>query len=206
MKQLTARQQQILEYIQAYAESNGMPPTRAEICTELGFRSPNAAEDHLKALARKGAIELLPGTSRGIRLPPVEAMPEAANDSLPIIGRVAAGSPILAAENHDGSADIAPGFFRPQADYMLRVQGDSMINAGILDGDLLAVHKTQQVKEGDIAVVRLDDEVTVKRWHRVNAGHVQLIAENEAYAPIEVREGEYNAEVEGIAVGVLRQH
>ena len=200
MKKLTARQQEILDYIQAYAADNGMPPTRAEIGGAMGFKSPNAAEDHLRALAQKGAIELIPGTSRGIRLP------EAANEGVPLIGQVAAGSPILASENLEKHLPIDPDMFRPRADFMLRVRGDSMIDAGIMDGDLLAVHKTQQIREGDIAVVRIDDEVTVKRWHRVSAGHVQLIAENPAYDPIDLREGDAAAEIEGLAVGLLRTH
>ena len=152
---LTPRQAQVLDLIRRHIEDTGYPPTRADIAQALGFKSPNAAEEHLKALARKGAIEMIPGTSRGIRLPE-EA-------GLPVVGRVAAGNPILAQENIEDHVAMPAGFFRPRADFLLRVQGDSMIDAGILDGDLLAVHRAPEAANGQIVVARVDDEVTVKR-------------------------------------------
>ena len=198
MDNLTKRQQQVLELIRRHIAETGYPPTRADIADELGFRSPNAAEEHLKALARKGAIEIIPGTSRGIRLP------EAAG--LPIVGRVAAGEPILAAEHIEDVCPIAPEFFKPRADYLLRVRGDSMVGAGIVDGDLLVVHKTSDAKNGDIVVARIEDEVTVKRLQKGRGrGVVHLIAENPAYAPIEVDLGSQAFTIEGLAVGVVRR-
>ena len=179
MQSLTARQSQVLELIRQYIIDTGYPPTRADIAAELGFKSPNAAEEHLKALARKGAIEMIPGTSRGIRLP------DDINSGLPIVGRVAAGNPILAEENIEDHIDMPAGFFRPRADYLLRVKGDSMIDAGILDGDLLAVHKTQHATNGQIVVARIEDEVTVKRFQRTRLrNQILLLPENPAYQPI----------------------
>lgn len=203
MKELTARQSEVLAYIREYMSDEGMPPTRAEIANKLGFRSANASEDHLKALARKGAIELIPGSSRGIKLPDNGA--EAANDGLAVIGKVAAGSPVLAVENVETHLSMDPGLFSPPADYLLRVEGDSMINIGIHDGDLLAVNRTPLANQGDIVVVRIDEEVTVKRWNRVSSDHIQLIAENDDYAPIELHSGEAEVNVEGKMVGVIRQ-
>ncbi len=199
MQDLTARQSQVLDLIRRHILDTGYPPTRADIATELGFKSPNAAEEHLKALARKGAIEMIPGTSRGIRLPePV---------GLPIVGRVAAGSPILAQEHIDDVCDLPGSFFRPRADYLLRVQGDSMINAGILDGDLLAVHKADDARDGEIIVARIDDEVTVKRLRRPRGrGRLVLLAENDAYEPIEVDLERHTFAIEGLSVGVIRRH
>jgi repressor LexA len=197
---LTARQAQILELIRQYISETGYPPTRAEIAKELGFKSANAAEEHLKALARKGAIEMIPGTSRGIRIA------ELADQGLPIVGRVAAGDPILAEENIEDRIDLPAGFFQPQADYLLRVRGDSMIDAGILDGDLLAVHKTQQVTNGQIVVARIDQEVTVKRFQRTKKrNQILLLPENEAYSPIEVDLANQAFAIEGLSVGVIRQ-
>jgi repressor LexA len=197
---LTARQAQILELIRQYISETGYPPTRAEIAKELGFKSANAAEEHLKALARKGAIEMIPGTSRGIRLP------ELLDQGLPIVGRVAAGDPILAEENIEDRIDLPAGFFQPQADYLLRVRGDSMIDAGILDGDLLAVHKTQQATNGQIVVARIDQEVTVKRFQRTKKrNQILLLPENEAYNPIEVDLAKQAFAIEGLSVGVIRQ-
>ena len=197
---LTARQAQILELIRQYISETGYPPTRAEIAKELGFKSANAAEEHLKALARKGAIEMIPGTSRGIRLP------ELFDQGLPIVGRVAAGDPILAEENIEDRIDLPAGFFQPQADYLLRVRGDSMIDAGILDGDLLAVHKTQQATNGQIVVARIDQEVTVKRFQRTKKrNQILLLPENEAYNPIEVDLANQAFAIEGLSVGVIRQ-
>ena len=197
---LTARQAQILELIRQYISETGYPPTRAEIAKELGFKSANAAEEHLKALARKGAIEMIPGTSRGVRLP------ELLDQGLPIVGRVAAGDPILAEENIEDRIDLPAGFFQPQADYLLRVRGDSMIDAGILDGDLLAVHKTQQATNGQIVVARIDQEVTVKRFQRTKKrNQILLLPENEAYNPIEVDLANQAFAIEGLSVGVIRQ-
>ncbi len=208
---LTDRQRQILELIQRHIRATGVPPTRAEIARALGFRSANAAEDHLRALARHGAIELTRGRSRGIRL--VEAaggedleVGAAGEGGLPVIGRVAAGSPILAAEHVEDRHRIDPGLFRPRADYLLRVRGSSMRDAGILDGDLLAVHATPQAESGQIVVARLGDEVTVKRLRRHArwTHRVQLLPENPAFEPIVVDLREQELVIEGIAVGVLR--
>ncbi len=199
-QKLTARQAEILELIRAHISDTGYPPTRADIARELGFKSPNAAEEHLKALARKGAIEIIPGTSRGIRLPDDET------PGIPIIGRVAAGQPLLATEHIEDRVELPPGFFRPHADYLLRVKGDSMTGVGILDGDLLAVHKTTDAANGQIVVARIDDEVTVKRLQRTrNRSKLLLIAENDAYDPIEVDLTEQSFAIEGLSVGVIRQ-
>ena len=192
---LTPRQQEILDFIKNTVEVLGAPPTRAEIAQAFGFASPNAAEDHLKALARKGAINLEPGSARGIRL--VEQL------GLPLIGSVAAGSPILAVENVQGRYALDSGMFSPRADFLLKVRGLSMIDAGILDGDLLAVHKTAEARDGQIVVARLDDDVTVKRLQR-RAGHIELIAENPDFAPIVVNPDEVQFAIEGIAVGLIR--
>ncbi|WP_394561883.1 transcriptional repressor LexA [Aquipseudomonas alcaligenes] len=203
MLKLTPRQSEILAFIKRCLEDNGYPPTRAEIAQELGFKSPNAAEEHLKALARKGAIEMTPGASRGIRIPGFEP---AANEEegLPVIGRVAAGAPILAQQNVEDSCKINPEFFRPKADYLLRVRGMSMKDIGILDGDLLAVHTTREVRNGQIVVARIDDEVTVKRFQR-DGNKVLLIAENPEFAPIEVNLEEQDLVIEGLSVGVIRR-
>ena len=201
MQTLTPRQSQVLELIRQYILDTGYPPTRADIAQELGFKSPNAAEEHLKALARKGAIEIIPGTSRGIRLP------DDLETGIPLVGRVAAGHPILAEENIEDRIDMPAGFFSPRADFLLRVRGDSMIEAGILDGDLLAVHKTQQATNGQIVVARIEDEVTVKRFQRTRRrNQILLLPENEAYQPIEVDLAEQAFAIEGLSVGVIRQH
>jgi repressor LexA len=189
---LTPRQQEILDFIRNSIEVLGAPPTRSEICAAFGFASPNAAEDHLKALARIGVINMEPGSARGIRL--VEQL------GLPLVGSVAAGSPILAVENQLGKVQIAPGLFQPRADYLLKVRGNSMIGIGMLDGDLLAVHKTSEARSGQIVVARIDDEVTVKRLKR-SRGRIELIAENPAYKPIVV---EGPLVIEGLAVGLIR--
>ncbi|HEX7036937.1 MAG TPA: transcriptional repressor LexA [Pseudomonadales bacterium] len=198
METLTPRQAQVLELIRRHIEETGYPPTRADIARALGFRSPNAAEEHLKALARKGAIEMIPGTSRGIRLPEPPG--------LPVVGRVAAGNPILAQENIEDHVDIPGGFFRPRADFLLRVRGDSMQGAGILDGDLLAVHKTPEAANGQIVVARVDDEVTVKRLQRTRQRHrILLLPENPDYEPIEVDLTDRPFHIEGLGVGVIRR-
>ena len=195
---LTNRQAQVLDLIKQYIADTGYPPTRADIARELGFKSPNAAEEHLKALARKGAIEMIPGTSRGIRLPD--------DGGLPVVGRVAAGSPILATEHIEDRVELPAGFFQPRADFLLRVHGDSMKDVGILDGDLLAVHKTPEAANGQIVVARIDDEVTVKRFQRTRArSKVLLLPENEDYEPIEVDLKERPFQIEGLSVGVIRQ-
>lgn len=203
MAKLTLRQEQVLMLIKQNIEETGYPPTRAEIATSLGFKSANAAEEHLRALARKGAIEMVPGASRGIRLPADESQ----NDpGIPIVGRVAAGSPILAQEHVQDYCEMPREFFQPSADYFLEVHGDSMIDVGIFDGDLLAVHQTQQVSNGQIVVARIGDEVTVKRFQRGNNSNtVELIAENPDYAPIIVDLTQETFAIEGLSVGVVRR-
>ena len=198
MLKLTPRQEQVLALVRQYIDDTGYPPTRAEISRQLGFKSANAAEEHLKALARKGAIEMVPGASRGIRLPE--------NPGLPIIGRVAAGAPVLAEANIEDYCEVSGGLFRPAADYFLRVTGDSMINAGIHNGDLLAVHSTPEARDGSIVVARIEDEVTVKRLRRGRARHlVRLEAENPDYSTIEVDLRDTDFVIEGLSVGVIRQ-
>jgi repressor LexA len=194
---LTARQSQILDLIRGYIADEGCPPTRAEIANILGFRSPNAAEDHLRALQRKGYIEIVAGSSRGIRL--VDEDP-----GLPVVGRVAAGEPILAEQHIEDYQQLEPGLFRPRADYLLRVHGDSMKDAGILDNDLLAVHSTQQAENGQIVVARIDEEVTVKRFRR-RGSIVRLLPENPDYEPIRIDLKDQPLVIEGLAVGVLRK-
>ncbi len=198
MEKLTARQQQVLDLIRRHIDDTGFPPTRADIARELGFKSANAAEEHLKALARKGAIEVIPGASRGIRLPE--------SSGIPIVGRVAAGSPVLAEEHIEDYCDLPASFFKPAADYFLTVQGDSMIDVGILDGDLLAVHSTPVARTGEIVVARIDDEVTVKRLAKSGQKHiVELLPENPDYEPIRVDLREQAFAIEGLSVGVLRR-
>ena len=198
MDKLTQRQQQVLDIIRQHIDQTGYPPTRADIARELGFKSANAAEEHLKALARKGVIEIIAGASRGIRLPE--------NPGLPIIGRVAAGNPVLAQEHIEDHCAIPADFFRPAADYLLRVTGDSMQDVGILDGDLLAVHRTAEARNGDIVVARIDDEVTVKRFRRGSSRHlIELQAENPDYAPILVDLRTQAFAIEGLSVGILRR-
>jgi repressor LexA len=199
MRPLTPRQAQIFELIKETIQATGMPPTRAEIAEHFGFKSANAAEEHLKALAKKGYIDILPGTSRGIRLS--EASVE--ESGLPLIGRVAAGEPILAEQHIEERYQIDGNLFHPSADYLLRVQGDSMINIGILDGDLLAVHSTSSVQNGQVIVARVEDDVTVKRFKR-EGNVVYLIAENDDFEPIKVDLTQQAFHVEGIAVGVIR--
>jgi len=198
MEKLTQRQQQVLDIVRQHIDQTGYPPTRADIARELGFKSANAAEEHLKALARKGAIEIIAGASRGIRLPQ--------STGIPIVGRVAAGNPVLAEENIEDYCDLPPGFFKPPADYFLKVQGDSMIEVGILDGDLLAVHSTPLANTGDIVVARIEDEVTVKRLRKTGQKHLlELLPENPDYEPIKVDLREQAFAIEGLSVGVLRR-
>jgi repressor LexA len=199
MDKLTPRQSEILSFIQEFMDESGMPPTRAEIARALGFRSVNAAEEHLRALERKGAIELVPGASRGIRLK--DFMREQLG--LPLIGRVAAGSPILAEEHIDGHYRIDTSIFEKPPHYLLRVNGLSMRDAGILDGDLVAVHRTPEVRSGQIIVARLDDEVTVKRY-RQEGTVVWLMPENKDFEPIKVDLKFENMVIEGVVVGLVR--
>ncbi len=209
MSDLTPRQTEILRLIQRAVVETGMPPTRAEIAEELGFRSPNAAEEHLRALARKGVIALIPGASRGIQLK--DTMRE--QFGLPLIGRVAAGRPILAEENIEARLDIDPGIFQPRPHYLLKVVGMSMKNVGILDGDLVAVHRSPEVRNRQIVVARLENEVTVKRYKQ-EGSVVWLLPENEDFEPIRVdmkRAGLKDSPkedaliIEGVVVGVLRR-
>jgi len=218
---LTARQQEILDLIRAAVARTGFPPTRAEIAQTLGFRSPNAAEDHLKALARKGAIELTAGASRGIRLLGTDAPIRQSEPSgaaignllaesadaisrllLPLIGRVAAGSPILAAEHVEREIGVDPALFSQTPDYLLKVRGMSMRDAGILEGDLLAVKRASDARNGQIVIARIDDDVTVKRLQR-HSGHIELLPENPDFEPIVVHPGQ-DFVLEGIAVGLIR--
>ena len=204
-KKLTARQKQILRFVSEFIEKHKFPPTRSELSKHFGFRSPNAAEAHLRALEKKSVIGIERGVSRGITLLPLAAedLPPAANAALPLVGRVAAGSPILAQENIEDEYRVDPGLFPYRPDYLLRVQGTSMQDTGILDGDLLAVHRTPEARNGQIVVARLDDEVTVKRFRR--RGHrVQLIAENVDFEPIEVDLRRQELVIEGLGVGVIR--
>lgn len=203
-KQLTERQQEIFDFVKNHISTTGMPPTRVEIAREIGFKSPNAAEEHLKALARKGYIEMLSGTSRGIRI--LVNDEEAANeDSLPLVGRVAAGTPIEAIEHIEDHYPVSGTMFNPTADYLLRVNGDSMENIGILDGDLLAVHKTKVAKNGQVVVARVDDEVTVKRLEK-KGNLIYLHPENDELESIVVDPRFEYIEIEGIAVGVIRSN
>ena len=216
---LTARQQQILDLVERTMARTGSPPTRAEIAAELGFKSPNAAEEHLQALARKGVIELVGGTSRGIRLKSatLQALNEARNRqyslplpslaqlTLPLVGRVAAGLPILAQEHIEQTYVLEASLFPRTPDYLLKVKGMSMRDAGIMDGDLLAVQRTSEVRNGQIVVARLGEEVTVKRLQR-NANGIELLPENPEFQPIVVPNGSQDFSIEGLAVGLVRQH
>jgi repressor LexA len=198
MHRLTARQQQIFDLIRDSLDETGYPPTRAEIAKRLGFKSPNAAEDHLRALARKGVIEMIPGASRGIRIVDQYA-------GIPIVGRVAAGEPILAEQNIEDYQEVPSSTFHPSADYFLRVQGQSMVNVGIVDGDLLAVHQQPTADNQQIIVARVDGEVTVKRLKRTKSKHeIQLLPENRDYSPIIVDLRAQDFAIEGLAVGVVR--
>ena len=218
MIKLTARQEQILNLIREAIENTGFPPTRAEIAAELGFRSANAAEEHLQALARKGAIEIAPGTSRGIRLRDMSGgdsktyldarqmplpHPSLMQLSLPLVGRVAAGSPMLAQEHIEASYTVDPTLFSAKPDFLLKVRGMSMRDAGILDGDLLAVKKADTARNGQIVVARLGDDVTVKRYKK-SGSIIELLPENPDFEPIRVNAGRDEFALEGLAVGLLR--
>ncbi len=199
MRELTPRQSQILDMIQEFINETGMPPTRAEIARELGFKSANAAEEHLRALQRKGVLELVPGASRGIQLK--DSLRE--QMGLPLVGRVAAGSPILAQEHIEAHYKLDPALFDPKPHYLLRVHGMSMKDAGILDGDLVAVHRTPEVRSRQIIVARLEDEVTVKRY-RQDGTMVWLLPENSEFEPIQVDLAHQALVIEGVVVGVIR--
>jgi repressor LexA len=202
-KDLTARQKQIFDLIQRHIDDTGFPPTRAEIAKELGFRSANAAEEHLRALHRKGAIEMIPGASRGIRIVEKKHMPK----GIPIVGQVAAGNPILAEENIDDYCEIPANLFHPAADFFLRVRGESMQDIGIFNGDLLAVHSTPVAENGQIVVARIEDEVTVKRLKKTRSRYIiSLLPENTDYEPINVDLREQEFTIEGIYAGVIRTH
>lgn len=229
-RKLTARQAEVLGVIKDHIKDSGFPPTRAEIAAKLGFKSPNAAEEHVKALDRKGAIKVTPGASRGIRIsdefadkkrrrrkkavePTLQkvasvdtGMGDLFEHGLPIVGHVAAGQPVLALENIEDYCGMAPDVFRPRADYLLRVRGDSMIDIGILDGDLLAVHKIAEAQNGQIVVARIEDEVTVKRFQRTDdPAIVHLLPENSAFEPIVVDLRSQELTIEGRSVGVIRR-
>jgi len=195
-EELTPKQQRILNFVRKAIEKTGFPPTRAEIAKAFRYSSPNAAEDHLRTLERKGVIELTPGASRGIRL--------AEGLGLPLIGRVAAGSPLLAEEHVERRCQVDPALFQPRADYLLKVRGMSMRDAGILDGDLLAVHRTREARSGQIVVARVHDEVTVKRLRR-RGNAVELLPENPEFKAIVVDAREEDFAIEGIGVGVIRR-
>ena len=209
MIKLTVRQQEILDLIARSIDQTGFPPTRAEIAAELGFKSVNAAEEHLQALARKGVIEMVPGISRGIRLVQTDvAVPFVARESqiqysVPLVGRVAAGSPILAQEHIEKNYQLDPALFTDKPDYLLKVRGLSMRDIGILEGDLIAVKKTEKARDGQIVVARLGDDVAVKRFKKVGQS-VELISENPDFAPIKVNRESDNFQIEGLVVGLLR--
>ncbi|MGH8687279.1 MAG: transcriptional repressor LexA [Burkholderiales bacterium] len=200
---LTDRQSEILKLIRELTESSGFPPTRAEIAQKMGFRSVNAAEQHLRALEKKGALEILQGASRGLRIKDRPGTRAGRLMELPVVGRVAAGSPILAEQHLQGHYQVDPNLFTPRADYLLRVRGMSMRDAGILEGDLLAVHRTPEARSGQVVVARLADEVTVKRYRR-RGYTVQLLPENPEFEPIEVDLRRDPLTIEGVAVGVIR--
>ncbi len=204
MKELTARQSEILQMIKDHMHESGMPPTRAEIAKSLGFKSPNAAEEHLKALAKKGVLEVLPGTSRGIRLLGADAVNDD-DGGLPLIGQVAAGEPILAQQHIESNYKVDPTLFHPNANFLLRVSGMSMKDIGIMDGDLLAVHSAQSAENGQVVVARVDDDVTVKRFKR-DGNMVYLQAENDEFNTIEVDLAVQPFTIEGLAVGVIRNN
>lgn len=217
MLKLTARQEQILNLIKEAIENTGFPPTRAEIANELGFRSPNAAEEHLQALARKGAIDIAPGTSRGIRLRNMHgpanpasaakqmALPHPAIQqlALPLVGRVAAGAPILAQEHIEATYNLDPSLFSSKPDYLLKVRGLSMRDVGIMEGDLLAVKKVDSARNGQIVVARIGEEVTVKRYRKTGS-LIELLPENPDFQPIRVEAGSEDFALEGLAVGLVR--
>ncbi len=204
MKKLTNRQKQVLDFITSFINDEGYPPTRSDICKALGFRSPNAAEDHLKALQKKGVIELQAGSSRGIRVIQSDSMETTAEEQgIPLVGMVAAGSPILAQEHITQRYAIDESIFPLKPDYLLKVSGNSMINIGIYDGDFLVVHKTTNVRNGQIVVARIEDEVTVKRFEKTG-NQIQLIPENDELSPIMIDSNNEYFAIEGLGIGVIR--
>jgi repressor LexA len=204
-KKLTSRQMEILNFISEHIDKEGFPPTRNELCAQFGYASPNAAESHLRALARKGVIQLERGRSRGITLTSLSraSLPAGGRLPLPLVGRVAAGSPVLAQENIENEYRVDPALFSPRPHYLLRVEGMSMRDAGILDGDLLAVHRTPEARNGQIVVARIEDEVTVKRFRR-DGYIVNLLPENPEFSPLEVDLRRQSLDIEGLGVGVIR--
>lgn len=200
MHKLTLRQSEVLGFLKQYIEENSYPPTRAEIAQALGFKSVNAAEEHLKALNRKGVIQMTPGASRGLRIPELEQ-----EQGLPIIGKVAAGFPILAQQHIEEYSRIKPNFFHPSADFLLKVTGYSMKGAGILDGDLLAVKTAQEARNGQIIIARLNNEVTVKKL-RIEPNAIWLLAENSEFPHIKINPTDHEFSIEGISVGLIRKH
>jgi len=202
---LTPRQREILNFISEHIDQNGFPPTRAELCRHFGFQSPNAAESHLRALSGKGVIRLERGRSRGIALTSLSrvSLPENDRLPLPLVGRVAAGSPVLAEQNIEHEYRVGPTLFSPRPHYLLRVRGMSMRDAGILDGDLLAVHRHPDARNGQVVVARIDDEVTVKRFHR-SGDQVTLLPENPDFQPIHIDLRRQALVIEGLGVGVIR--
>jgi repressor LexA len=204
-KSLTTRQKQILNFISEFIEKHKFPPTRSELSAHFGFKSPNAAQAHLRALEKKAVIGIERGVSRGITLLPLAMaeLPGSSNPALPLVGRVAAGSPILAQENIEDEYRVDPALFPHRPHYLLRVEGMSMKDAGILHGDLLAVHRTPEALNGQIVVARIEDEVTVKRFRR-RGSRVQLLPENPDFEPIDIDLRHRELAIEGLGVGVIR--
>ena len=205
MKELTKQQSKVLACVEVYLNKTGFPPTRAEICKELGFKSPNAAEMHLRALEKKGYIAIQSGSSRGISIVKSQQSFKSAGDQMPVIGLVAAGSPTLAEENIEKRISCDPGMFSDNFDYFLKVKGLSMIEAGIHEDDLVAIKKTTDVKNGDLVVVRLEDEVTLKYFKQTDH-NLELIPANKDFSTIEVDLREQEAFIEGKSVGLIRTH
>jgi len=206
MKEITSQQQRVLDCIQVYLNKTGFPPTRADICKELGFKSPNSAETHLRALEKKGFISIESGTSRGISIIGTSSPNDEIQDEYPVIGLVAAGSPTLATENIENKINCPNGFFDSQFDYFLKVKGLSMKDAGIMEDDLVAVKKTSDIKNGDIVIARIDDEVTIKYFNRKSEKIIELEAANEDYKNIIVDLENEDFAIEGKSVGLLRKN
>ena len=206
MKKITSQQQRVLDCIQVYLNKTGFPPTRADICKELGFKSPNSAETHLRALEKKGFISIESGTSRGISIIGNSSPNSDVHDEYPVIGLVAAGSPTLATENIENKINCPNNFFDSQFDYFLKVKGLSMKDAGIMEDDLVAVKKTSEIKNGDIVIARIDDEVTIKFFNRRSEKVIELEAANEDYKNIIVDLETENFAIEGKSVGLLRKN
>ncbi|MBT87451.1 MAG: LexA repressor [Gammaproteobacteria bacterium] len=205
MKELTKQQLKVLKSVEVYLNKTGFPPTRVEICNKLGFKSPNAAEMHLRALEKKGYISIKNGSSRGISIVKNQKVFGTNLDQVPVIGLVAAGSPTLAEENIEKRIPCDPHMFAENFDYFLRVKGLSMIDAGIHEDDLVAIKKTTEVKNGDLTVIRLEDEVTLK-YFKKNNYILELIPANKDFSIIKVDLREQEAFVEGKSVGLIRTH